>query len=59
MNKQNTTIRKIHLSHPQTPKPTTIKRSMWKAMGREIALAAPTGRAAQRLAEMEVIEEVL
>ncbi|NET56033.1 MAG: AAA family ATPase [Symploca sp. SIO2E6] len=26
--------------------------SLWKAMGKSIALAAPTGRAAQRLAEM-------
>jgi exodeoxyribonuclease V alpha subunit len=30
--------------------------ALWKAMGRKIALAAPTGRAAQRLAEMAGIE---
>jgi exodeoxyribonuclease V alpha subunit len=30
--------------------------ALWKAMGREIALAAPTGRAAQRLSEMAGIE---
>ncbi len=30
--------------------------SLWKAMGKSIALAAPTGRAAQRLAEMTGLE---
>ncbi|MBD2616232.1 ATP-dependent RecD-like DNA helicase [Nostoc punctiforme FACHB-252] len=30
--------------------------SLWKAMGKTIALAAPTGRAAQRLAEMTGLE---
>lgn len=30
--------------------------AMWKAMGKKIALAAPTGRAAQRLAELAGIE---
>jgi exodeoxyribonuclease V alpha subunit len=30
--------------------------ALWKAMGKEIALAAPTGRAAQRLGEMTGIE---
>jgi exodeoxyribonuclease V alpha subunit len=30
--------------------------AMWKAMGKKIALAAPTGRAAQRLAEMAGLE---
>jgi exodeoxyribonuclease V alpha subunit len=30
--------------------------AMWKAMGKNIALAAPTGRAAQRLSEMAGIE---
>jgi exodeoxyribonuclease V alpha subunit len=30
--------------------------ALWKAMGRKIALAAPTGRAAQRLAEMAGLE---
>jgi exodeoxyribonuclease V alpha subunit len=30
--------------------------SLWKAMGKSIALAAPTGRAAQRLAEMTGME---
>ncbi len=30
--------------------------SLWKAMGRSIALAAPTGRAAQRLGEMTGLE---
>ncbi|MHC5862400.1 SF1B family DNA helicase RecD2 [Nostoc sp.] len=30
--------------------------SLWKAMGKSIALAAPTGRAAQRLSEMTQLE---
>jgi exodeoxyribonuclease V alpha subunit len=30
--------------------------SLWKAMGKSIALAAPTGRAAQRLSEMTGLE---
>lgn len=30
--------------------------SLWKAMGKSIALAAPTGRAAQRLSEMTRLE---
>ena len=30
--------------------------ALWKAMGKKIALAAPTGRAAQRLSEMAGIE---
>jgi exodeoxyribonuclease V alpha subunit len=30
--------------------------ALWKAMGKEIALAAPTGRAAQRLGEMTGLE---
>jgi exodeoxyribonuclease V alpha subunit len=30
--------------------------ALWKAMGKKIALAAPTGRAAQRLAEMAGLE---
>ncbi|MCC5633945.1 ATP-dependent RecD-like DNA helicase [Nostoc sphaeroides CHAB 2801] len=30
--------------------------SLWKAMGKSIALAAPTGRAAQRLGEMTLLE---
>ena len=30
--------------------------SLWKAMGKSIAMAAPTGRAAQRLGEMTLLE---
>ena len=39
---------------PGTGKTTTIRTivTLWKAMGKSIALASPTGRAAQRLSEL-------
>ncbi len=43
---------------PGTGKTFTIRAvvQLWKAMGKKIALAAPTGRAAQRLMEMTGLE---
>jgi exodeoxyribonuclease V alpha subunit len=43
---------------PGTGKTTTTRTiaALWKAMGKKIALAAPTGRAAQRLGEVTGLE---
>lgn len=48
----------ILIGNPGTGKTFTTKTivALWKAMGKKIALAAPTGRAAKRLSEMTGLE---